>query len=278
MENKDSLTLVPTDNKTFNSLVTYMPEHKQMLEVIKTNLPEINRSTSLFNKTQSQWMDNMLTVSHPTPIRNLRQILAEINKTNAALKEAYFNCSRKEVNIRIKQRELEEEKDELKRELISIDIAEYCSQLDNARGLISGAVRILANYVEQYNAILQTHSLQDFNEEEFEKEEERYHIMKAFDQALCAARSNGGRVDEGNHIYFSQIGVNGAAAQLYVENFMANEKKLISENIEPPHQLQLNFLNDMANHFQGHSAKFAQHKGMKSTMSNVALIKNPTKE
>ena len=100
---------------TTDELVKYLPEHKGMLEFVNKNLPEVARATSLFNKSQSQFMDNMLTVSHLTPVRNLRQILAEINKSSSALRESHFKNKKKEVEIRILERDLEKEEDELKR-------------------------------------------------------------------------------------------------------------------------------------------------------------------
>jgi hypothetical protein len=76
--------------KDFSQLIEYAPEHKEMIENITRNHPEITRATSLFGKTQSQFMDNTMTVSHMTPLRNARQILAEMERTRNALKEAFF--------------------------------------------------------------------------------------------------------------------------------------------------------------------------------------------
>ncbi len=273
MENKDLLLPTISDNKTFNSIVNYMPEHSQMLGVIKTDLPEITRSTSFFGKTQSQFMDNIMTVSHPTPIRNLRQILAEIQASQNGLKEAYFKSARKEVELKMKMRELEAEKDELKRDMISIDIAEIQSGLESSKMYLSGAIRKVTNYVEQYNAILKAHNLEDFNEAEFEKEEEKYHIMKAFDQAMCAARAHGGVIDEGNMIYFTQLGINGSAAQSQVFQYLGSEGQIIQQGAQPSFDMYAQFLENMASMFAGCSEKVAKIKGMNGNVSEIALVK-----
>jgi hypothetical protein len=259
------------ENKSLNELMVVMPEHKGMLTEIKKNLPEIQRATSLFGKTQSQFMDNMMTVSANTPIRNLRQILAQMTQTREAIKEANFKLKKKEIEAKIKERDLENEPDELKRALLQVEVDELNAGLESTKIYLSGAVRTLANYTAQYNSVMEEYGLKDFNEEDFEKEEERYHIMKAFEQALCAARSHQGWIDEGNHIYLAQIGINGAHAQFRVHEFLQEEQKLMAEGKAPTHKAYTDFLHRMADEFQGCSEDYAVRKGMK-TRTESALI------
>lgn len=263
-------------NNNVKDLINEMPEHKDMLVEIKNNLPEINRASSLFGKRQSQFMDNMMTVSHPTPIRNLRQILAEIEKTSLAIKETHFKNKKKEIEIQIKLRDLEEEKDLLKKELISIEIDEFRTHLESSKIYLSGAIRKITNYMLQYNSIkeniMKEQGVEHFNEIDFEQEEERYHIMTAFEQALSAARSRKGTIDEGNLIYFQKIGINGTVAQKYVTDYLNYEASLFQEKKAPTHRMILSFLNDMANIFKGCSSQYAEYKGM-TTSSEIALLK-----
>ena len=268
-------------SEEISSLVHYMPEHMPMLQEIKENLPEIHRGTSLFGKTQSQFMDNMLTLSHPTPIRNLRQILSEIEKSSLGLKEAHFKNQKQKVELKIKLRDIEKEKDDLKRDLLFIESDEIRHYLHASTTYISGAIRKITNLVNQYNSIkknlMKEQEVSDFNEIDFEKEEEKYHIMKAFEQALSAARSRNGVVDEGNMIYFQQIGINGAVAQKYITDYLLEERQLLSSNKAPTHKMTLNFLNEMAEIFNGSSATYAEHKGMSLISENALLTEGDTR-
>lgn len=114
-------------------------------------------------------------------------------------------------------------------------------------------------------------NIKSFDEVDFEAEEERYHVMTAFNQALIAARSRGGTVDEGNHIYFQQIGINGASAQREVRNHLTSEGKMIHENREPTHNMVLGFLNAVAEKYEGCSKVYAEKKGMKVFTKSAAL-------
>lgn len=248
--------------KFSKNILPDLPEsYRSMIDLISKNYPEIARATSNFCKQQSRFMDDMLTVSHFTPIRNLRQILAEIEQTKLALGEAYFNIEKKKLSVRQKQKDLSLA-DGIDAEYLHIEIGELEWQISNTMEYVKGAVRKMTNYIEQYNSIVESHGLQGFTEDDFETEEERYHIAKAFEQGLNAARAHAGFIDEGNQIYFSQIGINGTVAQVEVANYLNSEAAMLRNGVEPTHEMQLEFFNRMCEKFKGCSKKYAEFKGM----------------
>jgi hypothetical protein len=253
-------------------LEQYGKEHTKMWAQVQTILPRIEKTTENFGKTQSQFMDNMLTVSHPTPIRNLRQILAEMNKSLDALKEAYYKNEKKKVEIKMKAASIVELKDPLEKEMAEIESQELMMQLETGKKYIGGAIRKLNNYSEQYQNILNALGVKDIDEVDFEKEEEEYHIKKAFEQGLIAARSHQGIIDEGNQIYMAQLGINGTVAQRLVFQYLSEEGKMLSENREPTIEMQWKFLDDCYQKFKGCSIKLAGHKGM-TVVSDKALLR-----
>jgi hypothetical protein len=267
--------------KQHGDILEKYPEIKSIATRIQEHLPEINRARENFGKTQSQFMDNMLTVSHPTTLRNMHQIAAEVEKTMQALREAFFRHEKQKIKLKMKSRRLQEETDPLKKELLEVSIAEINSGIERGEVYISGAIRKVANYMEQYNrlskVLMKEQGVSQFSELDFEQEEEKYHIMKAFEQALCAARSRGGAIDEGNHIYFQQIGINGAAAQVEVLKLLHIENKLIERNETPPHALVRDFLQEMAKKFKGCSLELAEAKGMTVCTPSATVAPKLTK-
>lgn len=237
------------------------PQYATMLDEIRSGFPAIVRATKNFNKTQSQFMDDMLTVSHPTELRNARQILAEINKSKMALDEAYFGIAKKRIEIKRKSLALRESTD-LDTELLQVEIDELESQIQNTMGYVEGAVRKIRAYMTQYNHLLKALGKEEFTEADFEQDEERYHIMKMFEQALCAARSHGGMVDEGNQIYAHQIGINGTVMLYEVRQYIEIEEKLIHEGKTPLHEMTLKWLAVMARKYAGSAKRYAELKGM----------------
>jgi len=233
-----------------------------ILDEIGEMIPEIDRSTKLFNKSQSHFMDNMLTVSHITPIRNLRQILAEVKNTRMALAEAYYSFEKIKLDLEEKKIYLLSLQGIPKRR-VELEVKEIEWKLSCLRENVNGAIRKLGNYAKQYRLIQETYNLQNFTEDDFEEEEERYHITKAFQQGLSAARAHGGYIDEGNQIYLEQVGINGTVAQVCVTNYLNQEAIMVGNGVEPTHEMQLEFLLSMAEKFKGCSKKYAQWKGQR---------------
>ena len=106
----NDLTLIEESEKYLQNI---SPQYSVMVKDIKKYMPVINKGLSNFGKTQSQFMDNMLTVSKLTPLRNLSQILAEINRTLSALREAILENKERETRIKILKQKIENTDDEL---------------------------------------------------------------------------------------------------------------------------------------------------------------------
>jgi len=238
-------------------------QYTSLIERIEEAYPAIQSDSMSFYKSHSQFMETMLVVTALTPIRNARQILAEVNKARQALEEAVVNNEQRSVKRDIKLRAANNETDKLKKKLFELDAKKYEIDIKNTENYIFGAVRKVSAYMTQYQSILKSMGRTELTEEDFEKEEERYHIGKAFEQALLAARSHGGVIDEGNHIYLHQIGINGGMAQMEVSHYLALEQKMMSENIPPTHEMTIKWLNDLMDKYAGSAANYATAKGLK---------------
>jgi hypothetical protein len=263
--------IVRVDSQVLNK------HYGSIIEEIKSYYPVIAKATRCYNKTQSQFMDNMMTLSQPTELRSLRQILAELNRSKMALDEAYFGIEKKRIEKEQLNVELEAlgiidiegypERDikllELDKKLLILKINELESQIKNTVGYVEGALRRVSAYMHQYQNILKYLGKEEITEEDFEKDEERYHIMKAFEQALCAARSRGGLIDEGNQIYFYQIGINGGIAQAEIVEYLNYENEQIRSKSAVTHSLTWAWLHQMADKYSGCASKFAESKHIK---------------
>ena len=233
-----------------------------MVDEIAEYYPVLDKASEAFHKTQSQFMDNTLTLSAPTEIRNARQILAEINKSRMAMEEASFSVARKKVELERKIKKLEQETDIYEKQLLEIDIREAQLHISNIMGSVQGAIRKIHNYTIQYKQILSKLGKEELTEGDFEKDEARYHVMKVFEQALFAARSRNGIIDEGNHIYFYQIGINGAVAQLEVTEYLKVEQSLLKDGKVPSHEMQLKWLEALGKKYSNHSFEYAEKRGI----------------
>ena len=254
-------------------------EYKQMLTNINTSLPAIKKSSSNFYKSHSQFMGVMLDVTAITPIRSVKHTLAELDKTRMALEEAQLKMMKKDIELRQKEKKLAdgEYKDQFERELLETEILEVKVNMNNIQNSVSGAIRKMNFFTNQYKSILKKLGKDDITEEEYEKEESRYHVMTCLKQALNAARARGGVIDEGNLIYLFDMGINSAQAQAEIYAYLDMENKLMREGKTPTHEMTMQWLEACADKFSGDAEKFAERRGFKlydEESLNTKLIAN----
>ena len=252
------------------------PEYNLMLKNIQDRMPAVVRDTSNFHKSHSQFMQVTLDVTAITPIRSIKHSLAEIDRTRSALQEAYIGLRKKQNELKKKERELESCADPLDRELLEIEILELNSHLEGTHNHVNGALRKMNFFVNQHQQLLKKLGVDEITEEMYELEESKYHIMTCMKQALNAARSRNGMIDEGNLIYLFDLGINAAQAQAEVFAYLNMENQLISEGKAPTHEMTMRWLEACADKWADDPAKFAERRGFivfdRSSLTNSPLL------
>jgi len=259
------------------ALVVTKPEYNLMLKNIQDRMPAVTRDTSNFHKSHSQFMSVTLDVTAITPIRSIKHTLAEIDRTKSALQEAYIGLRKKQNELKKKERDLEASTDPLDRELLEIEILELNSHLEGTQNHVNGALRKMNFMVNQHKQLLEAVGKNEITEEDYEKEESRYHIMTCMKQALNAARSRNGMIDEGNLIYLFDLGINAAQAQAEVFAYLNMENQLISNGNAPTHEMTMRWLEACADKWQQDPATFAARRGF-SVFDRSSLTNSPALE
>lgn len=256
------------------------PEYKSMLANIAEKAPAIAQASSNFYKSHSQMMSVTLDVTAITPIRSIKHTLAEIEKTKSALQEGYFRMKKEEVKLKKLERKLENETDDLERELLEVKINEMMAQAASSRGYIEGAIRKLNFFSNQYENLMKKIGKDELTEEDYEREEIKYHIMTCMKQALNAARGRGGQIDEGNLIYIFDLGINAAQAQAEVYAYLNWENELIKEGKAPEHHHTVQWLEACAEKWLHCPAEFANSRGFEildeTSLTNVPQLEDYT--
>ena len=149
-----------------------------------------------FYKSHSQMMTVTLDITDLTPIRSIKHTLASIERTKSALAEAQINMKKNEIKIMKKQREIDNDTDDLDRAEHEIEMIELMNNNRNIENSAKGAIRKMSFLMTQYRSVLDHIGKDHITEEDYEREEKRYHVMTALKQALNSARPRGGVIDE----------------------------------------------------------------------------------
>ena len=239
-----------------------LPErYEQMIDKVTELLPRIDASNESFYKSDSQIKTVSLNVTDLTDVGAAKHILARIERKREALKESELGLCHKRIELAQKQDDLDKAIG-YEADLLEIDILELSSQIESTQNYQRGAVREVTFLVHQYEAICKKLGVEVITEEMYEANESKAQVMRAFSQALAAARSRQGLIDEGNFIFFQDLGINGAAAQREVVAFLEMEQSIINNGQIPTFELQYDWLNAVSDKFADQVALYSEYRGL----------------
>lgn len=253
------------------------PEYNKMLEHINKNMPLVRRDSENFYKSASQFKNVTLDVTELTTMGSLKHVLAVLDRTRMALEESYVNLKRKQIELRKKTLEHDNLEEGYEKELVWVDIVELNTQIANIENGIKGALRKASFFSTQYEALMQKLGKEEITEEDYEVNEARHHVMTAMKQALLAARTRGGIIDEGNYIYLFDMGINGAVAQAEIFAYLQMEEELLQKGKAPTHEMTVKWLEACADKFAKCGTDFAELRGF-IPLDKKSLIKEASNE
>jgi len=238
-------------------------KYKGMLDHINSNMPAMQKTSDIFYKTDSQYKMVTLNMQTLTPIRSLYHLLAEIEKTKTAIEQNVLSMKENEVLIKKRKKDLTEKEDNLRNdeyEQKKLKILKMEIAMKHAMNYMQGAIRKLSFLTTQHKLLLKKIG-REITEEDYELDERKHHVMTAFKQGLIAARSRGGVIDEGNMIYFFDLGINGHVAQNEINYILNKELEEIKKGREPSHKMIVGWLEECANKYEKNAVEFARQRG-----------------
>lgn len=246
-------------------------KYSKMLDKISSNLDYIEKSSRIFYKPYSQFKNSTLDISNLSIEDSLKHVLAVIEQEKLALQQASIDLKREQIKIKYMLQKLSLLKDGEDKELLILDIEEKENKISNSKNYVLATIRKLSFMIEQYNNIIGSMEGNFISEEEFEISEIKTHIKRAFNQALCAARSRGGLIDEGNQIYLSQLGINGAVAQAEVSDFLNLELQMLESGKMPTQIMVMEWLNSLSEKYYKCPEELTNYRGL-SLMDRESLV------
>jgi len=215
--------------------------------VAKVNqfLPEIEQKTRAFDRNNSQHTLSLMTLTMlngQSPMRMMRQVMAEVEKRKTALAEA-----------QVSHAETVQEIEELEHATGAVAMAKLRQKrfsLDMLENKINGSFKDIATLIDAYENIKQKHGIDDWDEETFEKEEKRHHVRRGF-ELMYRNLLDGGRASTSTIEYLQQYGVHPQVCLTEVNGYVQHVAKQISENVIPHANDLENFLDHMADKYCG---------------------------
>jgi len=193
--------------------------NKNAVAKVNAGLPELEEKTRFFDRNNSQSTLSMMSITMlngQSPMRMMRQVMAEAEKRKMALADAQVGHAKKLKKIEKLQAQVDEDPTDnvlqakLRLELVSINMLE---------SKINGSFKDIAVLIDSYEAIKEKNNIDDWDEEQFEASEKKHHVRRAF-ELMYRNLMDGGRASTATIEYMQQYGIHPQVGLAEVQAYM----------------------------------------------------------
>ena len=158
----DKKSIVSVDSVTFN-MPTVTKDIINQNAVAKVNefLPELDSKTKYFDRNNSQSTLSMMSITMlngQSPMRMMRQVMAEVEKRKMALSEAQVNHAKQLKKIEKLQNKLAQDPDD---NLLNAKLRNTMVGITMYESKINGSFKDIAVLIDSYNAIKEKNGIED---------------------------------------------------------------------------------------------------------------------
>lgn len=226
-----------------------LAENAQKVDQALANVGELQ---AIWNHSHTQWMWKHLNLSWHAPLKNMRQISAEITRKQGALSEAKWRQIENEIKVRKIEDELAKGKEsgtvDYWREVeLTVKLAKLREGLADGVVIIEGAMKdvlVLNQLYEQLKA-----KVSNFSEADIEREETKSHLKRALVQSIRDVRMSGS-ITKAEQEYIEQIGINPMKLQGLLRQYVENEAKSDSWDVKDLYTFVDSLTDELVDHYQ----------------------------
>ena len=264
--------LKATDPITFGiTPVSKSKINPQAVALVNEFLPELDEKTKFFDRNNSQSTLSMMSLTMlngHSPLRMLRQVLAETEKRKMALAEAQVSHAQalKQIDKLQQKIFLDPENKIAQAKLRSAFVG-----IESMESKINGSFKDIATLITAYNNLKENYGIEDWTEEEFEESEKKHHVRRSF-ELMYRNLMDGGRASTSTIEYMQQYGVHPQVGFVEVQGYITVVNELISKQ-QIPHSNHLEeFLDAMADKYYKESDKTTERIFGKTDITNTDIV------
>ena len=176
----------------------------------------------IWNRSHTNWLWRHVNLTYHSPIQNIRQLAAEIQKKRQTINGAKWNQIKAELALKKMEERLEMGDLPPAKELdLRMAIAQSKEGMADGMAYIEGCMKDILELGDLYNQMIKKHGV--VSETMVEEDEVKTHLKRSLVQCLRDVRQQG-TISKGEQEYLEQIGANVSKVQTEMQNFVAWEK------------------------------------------------------
>jgi hypothetical protein len=176
----------------------------------------------IWNRSHTNWLWRHVNLTYHSPIQNIRQLAAEIQKKRGAINSAKWGQLKGEIAIRRMEERLEAGDLHPQKELeLRMSLAQSKEAMADGMAYIEGAMKDILELGDLHQQLIEKHG--PVTETMVEEEETKTHLKRSLVQCLRDVRQQG-TISKGEQEYLEQIGANVSKVQAEMQNYVAGDK------------------------------------------------------
>jgi len=200
-------------------------------EQVDKALVRASELQNIWNRSHTQWTWRHLNLNYHAPMKNLRQISAELSSKKAALSEAKWKHLENEIKIKKIEEELTTEKLDYWKEVeLKVELAKLREGLATGMSYIEGAMKDVLTLNDLYEQL--SKQVESLSEYDVELEETKSHLKRSIVQCIRDVRQFGS-ITKGEQEYVENIGVNPSKLQSIIRAYVEQEANEDSWDVAP---------------------------------------------
>lgn len=258
-------------------------------ERVDRALANVGELQSIWNHSHTQWIWKHLNLSYHAPMKNMRQIAAEIAGKRGAINEAKWRQVESEIKIKKIEEELtkgaEDGSIDYWREVeLKVKLAKLKEGITEGMSYIEGAMKDILVLNELYEQLKE--KVSSFSETDVEKEETKSHLKRSLVQCIRDVRQFGS-ITKGEQEYVEQIGINPMKLQTVLRAYVDNEAKQDTWDVSGLYEFVDKLTDELVDFYkvdearmalQGFSTKIFEDFGYSEKLALLSNDKRPTPE
>jgi hypothetical protein len=242
--------IVNADNQvTFNMpTVTKDVINKNAVAKVNAGLPEIEEKTRFFDRNNTQTTLSMMSITMlngQSPMRMMRQVMAEVEKRKMALAEAQVSHAKQLQKIEKLQAKVDENPED---NVLQAKLRLAFVSISTLESKINGSFKDIATLIDSYEALKEKNNIDDWDEEQFEASEKKHHIRRSF-ELMYRNLMDGGRASTATIEYMQQYGIHPQIGLTEVSGYIKFVNEQIAKNIILHSNHLEEFLDQMADKY-----------------------------
>ena len=241
----------------------------EKINTVEQIISDRSEAFEIYNRSNTEMIWKSHVLNQHGDFRRMQQISEQLSQKKRAMVSSKNDLRIKWCRLKIKEREYEEESDELRKNLIMAQVQKMKDEILLVEKPFKVCLKDVESLADLYDELKDNIEKRygEFTEKMFEQEEKKYAVRRALKQCLRDI-SKDGRIGLGNQGYLEDIGLNPISIELVLCSYVNSQREMVNKCLQDKKPVPVSsdaleeFVEDCVNNFYPCMEKVYERRGL----------------